>query len=84
MTIDNILSNYLFNPISAGCSPAIRNREENLNIIEQNQIYCIAGRRNYLHGHDTEFMNVNYPDAAGSSVVADEAVEEGIDAQYYV
>ena len=39
---------------------------------------------NYLHGHDTEFMNVNYPDAAGSSVVADEAVEEGIDAQYYV
>jgi hypothetical protein len=39
---------------------------------------------NHLHGHDTELMNVNYPNAAGSLVVVDEAVEEGIDAQYYV
>jgi len=39
---------------------------------------------NHLHGHDTELMNVNYPDAAGTLVVVDEAVEEGIDAQYYV
>ncbi len=39
---------------------------------------------NHLHGHDTELMNVNFPDAAGSLVVVDEAVEEGIDAQYYV
>ncbi len=38
---------------------------------------------NHLHGHDTELMNINYPDAAGSLVVVDEAVEEGIDAQYY-
>lgn len=39
---------------------------------------------NHLHGHDTELMNINYPDAAGTLVVVDEAVEEGIDAQYYV
>ena len=39
---------------------------------------------NHLHGHDTELVNVNYPDAAGSLVVADEAVEEVIDAQYYL
>ncbi len=39
---------------------------------------------NHLHGHDTELINVNYPDAAGSLVVVDEAVEEGINAQYNV
>ena len=39
---------------------------------------------NNLHGHDTEWRNVNYPDAAGSLVVVNEAVEEGIDVQYYV
>ena len=39
---------------------------------------------NHLHGHDTELMNVNYPDAVGSLVVVDETVEVGNDAQYYV
>jgi hypothetical protein len=38
---------------------------------------------NNLHGHDTELMNANDPDAADSVVVVDEAVKEGIDAQYF-
>jgi hypothetical protein len=44
----------------------------------------VLGYDNWVNDVPNQLMNVNFSDAAGSLVVVDEAVEEGIDAQYFV
>ena len=44
----------------------------------------VLGYDDWVNDVPNHLMNVNFSNAAGSLVVVDEAVEEGIDAQYYV